>query len=110
MNEILKVHLFMGAVLLAASSIMKLWPPKKINSLYGYRTPRSMKSQDAWEAANSYSADLMLWAGVTTLIVQLVSYVSVGGPTSIFISLGYYLVFIFTSIFLTEKRLKARGF
>ena len=27
-------------------------PPKKINSLYGYRTSRSMKNQQTWDCAH----------------------------------------------------------
>ena len=110
MDEILRVHLITGLLLMAASSLMKLWRPKKINSFYGYRTPRSMKNQIAWEEANSYSADLMLWAGVSTLVIQLISYVTIGGPTSLFISIGYYLVFVGVTMALTEKRLKEKGY
>jgi uncharacterized membrane protein len=110
MSEILIAHCIIGPVLLAVSSMMKLWPPKKINSLYGYRTPRSMKSQRAWEEANSYSADLLLWAGISTLLVQVCCLVAIGGHASILIPLGYYLTFIIISIVLTERRLKLKGF
>jgi uncharacterized membrane protein len=40
--------------------IFSLFPPKKINSLYGYRTPNSMKSQENWDFANRYSNRLAL--------------------------------------------------
>lgn len=110
MNEMLTAHLITGPVLLAVSLIMKLWPPKKINSFYGYRTPRSMKSKPAWDEANTYSAELMLWAGISTLLVQAILFFTIGGHESLLISLGYYLVFIVISIFLTEKRLKQKGF
>ena len=36
--------------------LLKKYPPKKINHLYGYRTKRSMKSQFTWDSANKYSA------------------------------------------------------
>lgn len=110
MSEILIAHCIVGPVLLAASSMMKLWPPKKINFLYGYRTPRSMKSQLAWNEANTYSANLLIWAGISTLLVQIICYIAVGGHVSILLSIGYYLVFIVTSIVLTERRLKLKGF
>jgi uncharacterized membrane protein len=109
MNEILIAHLITGPVLLSASSLMKLWPPKNINSFYGYRTPRSMKNQLAWKEANSYSADLMFWAGISTPIIQLTLYLAIGGQASLLLSLGYYLAFI-VALILTEKRLKEKGF
>ena len=40
-------------------------PPSRINSLYGYRTARSMKSQAAWDFAHRYCGRLwraMGWA------------------------------------------------
>ena len=40
-------------------------PPSRINSLYGYRTARSMKSQAAWDFAHRYCGKLwraMGWA------------------------------------------------
>lgn len=110
MNEILLIHVIVGPVLLAASLMMKVWPPKKINHFYGYRTPRSTKNQLAWDEANQYSADLLMWAGISTLPVQVISYLVVDGHISILISIGYYLVFVITSVVLTERRLKAKGF
>jgi len=32
--------------------VFRQWIPKKINSVAGYRTKRSMSSQEAWEYAN----------------------------------------------------------
>jgi uncharacterized membrane protein len=110
MNEIVFLHIFIGSVLLGVGLLTKLMPPKKINSFYGYRTARSMKSQAAWDEANTYSADLMLWAGISTLFLQAILFFSIGGHESLLVSLGYYLLFIGVLIFLTEKRLKQKGF
>lgn len=110
MNQIIGVHLFTGTVILAVSFLMKLWPPRKINHFYGYRTPRSIKSQPAWDEANRYSADLMMWAGISTLVIQAICYIFIGGASSILIPLGYYVGFILISIVLTEGRLKSKGF
>jgi len=110
MNEILIGHLIIGPVLLMVSIMMKLWPPRKINHFYGYRTPRSTKSQLAWDEANTYSAELMMWAGISTLLVQALCFVFMGGHISLLIPLGYYLVFIIIAVVLTERRLKMKGF
>ena len=55
-NEITIVAFF----IILVSFIFKLLPPKRINSIYGYRTPRSMKNQDTWNEANKFSSNLML--------------------------------------------------
>jgi uncharacterized membrane protein len=110
MNEIVRLHIIVGSVLLFVSFLMKLWPPKKINSIYGYRTPRSTKSQGAWDEANTYSADLLMWTGISTIVVQAISYFAVDGHTSILIALGYYVACVLISIILTEARLKGKGY
>ncbi len=109
MTDILTLHVTVATVLLAASLMMKIWTPKKINHVYGYRTPRSMKSQRNWEIANTYGADLMMWAGITNVPVHLLSYFFVGGETSLYIPLVYFLGFLAVSFFLVERRLKESG-
>ena len=46
--------LSINGLLFALSIIFYFFPPKKINSLYGYRTNRSMLNQDIWDFANSF--------------------------------------------------------
>ena len=51
-----------------------MYPPKKINEFYGYRTTRSRKSQEAWEFAQRYSAKLMTMFGLAALIVAVAAH------------------------------------
>ena len=51
-----------------------MYPPKKINEFYGYRTTRSRKSQEAWDFAQRYSAKLMTILGLAALIVTAVAH------------------------------------
>ena len=37
-----------------------IFPPKSINSLYGYRTKRSMADESQWREGNRFSALLMI--------------------------------------------------
>ena len=50
------------------------FPPKKINHFYGYRTSRSMKSQEAWDFAQVYAAKKMVWAGWVMLAVGVMMF------------------------------------
>lgn len=68
------IHLMFGPLLLTISLLYKAFPPKKINYLYGYRTSRSMKSEQAWQVANKMSAHLMMWASLLTCAAQAVLY------------------------------------
>nr|WP_325185431.1 SdpI family protein [uncultured Oscillibacter sp.] len=47
-------------------------PPERINGGYGYRSTRSMQSQEAWDFAQVYSGRFWLRAGRPTLAVSLV--------------------------------------
>lgn len=37
--------------------IYKFWPPREINRISGYRTPKSMRSQTTWDYAQKRIAD-----------------------------------------------------
>lgn len=47
-------------------------PPKKINGGYGYRSARSMRSQEAWDFAQMYSGRFWFRAGRPAMAVSLV--------------------------------------
>jgi uncharacterized membrane protein len=61
-----------GIVFIIAAATMLLFPPKKINDLYGYRTNTSQKSQERWDFAQRFSAWRMLEAGGFLLLVTVV--------------------------------------
>jgi uncharacterized membrane protein len=61
----------LGVIFLTAAYIQKWYPPKKINALYGYRTPASMKNQQTWDEANRYSTRLMIRYALIMLAIGL---------------------------------------
>jgi uncharacterized membrane protein len=62
-------QLILSLVFVLAGYIMMKYPPKKINPLYGYRTGRSMKSQEAWNYAQRVSSRRMMLCGFAGLLV-----------------------------------------
>ena len=56
-------------IFLVVGVVFWMYPPKKINEFYGYRTTRSRKSQEAWDFAQKYSAKMMTVLGLVALIV-----------------------------------------
>ena len=56
-------------ILTVIGLVFWMYPPKKINEFYGYRTTRSRKSQEAWDFAQRYSAKLLTIFGFAALIV-----------------------------------------
>ena len=64
----------LGVVFLIGAQITLRYPPKKINSLYGYRTKNSMKSQQHWDFAQRYSSIKMNALGLIYLLMGGIFY------------------------------------
>ena len=106
-TSILLSHIVIGPLLTIVGVIVKYNPPKKINSLYGYRTSRSMKSQEAWDAANAYSLNLMLWVGIATTISQVILYLLVTPLNALLIACIIMCTLLVGMIVRTESYLKS---
>ncbi len=96
-----------GCTLIVMSVITLLYPPKKINGVYGYRTKASMRNQQTWVEANRYSSKLMLFCGGILTATGLLSFF-VPSLSQTGIITGTVLTFLFSilPIPLTERHLK----
>lgn len=65
--------LLMGTMLIFGWIFIK-HPPKNINSIYGYRTPRSTKNQEVWMFAHKTAGGIWLKLGAvgTTASILLI--------------------------------------
>lgn len=84
--------------------VYKVFPPKKINYVYGYRTSNSMKNIENWNLANKYSSNLMLMAMLLLLAVSSIFDFFDFVATNWLI--GLLLLSFAIMIFLTEKKIK----
>lgn len=95
----------------AAGILVTLFPPKSINSLYGYRTKRSMADEFQWKEGNRFSALLMILFGLLmaaagfagSLLIQLTQ------PYSLTVQAVLLIAISALIIALTERRLKQKG-
>jgi uncharacterized membrane protein len=94
-----------------AGIISYLFPPKKINGIYGYRTPRSMKNQENWDYAQKLGAKyMMLFGGIIFIAQTLLGYL----VTSLKYELNYIIPFqliamiilLIVMLILCERKLK----
>jgi uncharacterized membrane protein len=106
----LLIHFSLGPLLLIFAYLYKRFPPKKINSLYGYRTSRSMKNQEAWECGNTYSAQALLLVALGCCLVQLVAFSLTDLKWAVLWTAGFLVAGIMLTIPFTERHLKQRGF
>jgi uncharacterized membrane protein len=96
-----------GFVFALAAIITLKFPPKKINSIYGYRTSRSMKNQENWDLAQRFSSQLMLKQGLIMLATAfLLEVLPIPKEAATLISLLLLLTSVINLFVQTEKKLK----
>lgn len=57
-------------MMLGIGLLWKKHPPKKINCIYGYRTNRSMKSQETWDFAHKQFGSMCIPCGAVTAVIS----------------------------------------
>lgn len=87
--------------------ITRIFPPKKINNFYGYRTSNSKKNKSNWDFAQKYSTTLFIILLLVMLGFQVVLYnVDPNYAYFDFMSLIGLFLIIGIVFYKTEKRLK----
>jgi uncharacterized membrane protein len=56
LNPLFIIPVVIGVIFILLGMIVKRFPPKKINMIYGYRTSQSMQNQEKWDFAQRYFA------------------------------------------------------
>ena len=104
--------LLIPAIQLISGFFLWKFPPKKINSFYGYRSSRSMKNIDTWNFAHRYSGRIWFFVGLVSLPVYALLHIpfySSAESTLFYVSLVVLIlqcVSLFASIFPTEAALR----
>ena len=95
------------AFMLLLGWLLKKFPPKKINHLYGYRTQRSMKNQASWEAANTYSTLVFFKISLYSFFIPVALYF-LYPQLNVLITIITNTLLLLYVLYATEKHLKSR--
>ena len=95
------------AFMLLLGWLLKKFPPKKINHLYGYRTQRSMKNQATWELANTYSFLVFFKVSLYSFFIPVGLYF-LYPQLNVLITIVTNTLLLLCVIYATEKQLKTR--
>ena len=106
MNDFSLITLLTGSIFFLAGVVLMMLPPSRINSLYGYRTPASMRNPETWKEANRYSARLMLITGIVLLILAAGFLSKPIVKAGIFLGLGCVILTATLLIISTELHLR----
>jgi len=108
-NPLFIIPILTGFIFCIVGAIMLKFPPKTINSLYGYRTLISMKSQERWDFAQRYSAQKLIeWGFILILIALLGCFFRLPSAFGVIAGLLLMIVCVAIPIIKTEKELRQR--
>lgn len=108
-THILKIPALVGIIFIIAGGFMYIFPAKKINMLYGYRTKNSMRNKETWRFSQIYGAKKTVESGSWLLLLSLLGYlVEFNETNELIISIPIIIIFSFYPILLTEKALKSK--
>ena len=106
------VCLLMSFTMIGVGLFLEKKGPQKINLLFGYRTPMSMKNKNTWKFGNLYAGKLLWRSGCVMLIVTLAATLPLrGSEASAIRTVGliliiFHAVLLIGSIVLTEIALR----
>lgn len=110
MHTIPLTWLLCGAIFMMAAALLRYKPPRKINHLYGYRTPRSMRNQEIWDFAQHQSARLMMRSGLILFLAGIAALFL--PPFNTWVELAIALTGVFWAafhpVFIIERKLKEK--
>ncbi|GAB6753873.1 SdpI family protein [Bacillus cereus] len=96
-----------GIIFILAAIILQKNPLTDINAALGYRTKRSMKNKELWDAGNRYSAEVMRQNGFIIMLIGSVISIRFRYPHTTLAIMIFMLVLIIRLFIRVEKRLKA---
>ena len=98
-----------GIIFCLAAFLHKRFPPKQINSFYGYRTRKSMKNIESWNFAQNLSSKKMKNMSLRLIGLGLImSFIRLELFLSLWIGLTIVIIMLALMIFHIENELKKR--
>jgi uncharacterized membrane protein len=104
MNDALLYVFTTNGLLFLISVLFWKFPPKKINSIYGYKTPKAMQNQQIWDFANTtFNKSLLIYAGISFLAG--LAFITFLKAELTWQPMAFVFLSIIVSIVKTEKKL-----
>lgn len=97
--------LLAGIIFFILGFITQKFPPKKINTFYGYRTNASMKNQKQWDFAQQYASTKMMQLAIAMMLCSFFKII-LKEQNEKLISLIVLLSGVFYLLFTTEKAIR----
>ena len=106
-DNCLLMNLLIGLIFFVTGLITHFFPPKKINQLYGYRTPRSMKNQHNWDVAQRFSTKKMIQGSLVLILISFFKiFFNPTETTEVWIGVVSTIGVVTYVLFTTEAKIK----
>ncbi|RKN59975.1 SdpI family protein [Bacillus sp. S66] len=100
------ISILISIIFIFVAIILQKNPPTDINAAYGYRTKRSMKNKELWDAGNRYSVEVMKQNGFIMMLIGSVISILFRYPHTIIAIIVVMLLLIIRLFIQVESRLK----
>ncbi len=98
-----------GIVALVLVFVVRRLVPQRAHPWFGYRSARSLRSEEAWEAAQPIAGEYMQWASLLVLNTGITCWLlEVPGTTGLLISTAALALLMIGVRVLTERALIKR--
>lgn len=98
-----------GVVFALAGILLWRFPPKKINGIYGYRTPSSMKNQERWDFAQKEAAKGLIAIGLVETLLSFTSFIwKMEEKAGVMWGLLVLFVLVVSLLIWVERKIKLR--
>ncbi|MDD1369032.1 SdpI family protein [Bacillus sp. MHSD_36] len=97
------MSILIGIIFILAAIVLQKNPPTDINAAYGYRTKRSMKNKELWDAGNRYSAEVMKQNGFIMMLIGSIVSILFRYPNTMMVIMLLLIIRLFIRV---ESRLK----
>lgn len=101
-----EMALWVGSAFVGLGFVLYIFPSKRINNFYGYRTAKSMENQERWTMAQKYSAKVLILLGVMySILVILLSIFNISNHAQLGIGLCSLILMLPSILLIVEKKL-----
>ena len=94
-----------GGIFLILGIILKLCPPKPINSILGYRSRLSMKNKDTWNEAQKFGAFTSIMVGTICIVAGFIIHKFFPGKEDT-ISMVFLIIAVICDLVIDEYHLR----
>lgn len=109
-HPLILIPLIVSPVFILAGCILWIKPPRKINTLYGYRTKSTMENQERWDYAQPMAGRELVKFGLAYFSTLLLGFIfeNVNESLGVVIAISLLLIGVVMLFIRLERKMKKK--